>query len=172
MSAATPARRLVMIGFLAAALVASCSHQQKLTTTAVPSTAAAAPAPKPRPRTTVADVADTDMSKTKEDMAIYFDFDSSLLRDDARPVLRNVADEVKGRNTALRIEGNCDEIGTVEYNLALGEQRARAAKEYLVHMGVAPDRVAIASYGSQRPKFQGHDESAHAKNRRDDLLVR
>ena len=67
--------------------------------------------------------------------------------------------------------GGLATVGTVEYNLALGEQRARAAKEYLVHMGISPNRIAIASFGSQRPKYPGHDETAHAKNRRDDLLV-
>jgi peptidoglycan-associated lipoprotein len=59
----------------------------------------------------------------------------------------------------------------VEYNLALGEQRARAAKEYLQHLGVSPDKIATVTYGAQRPKYPGHDDSAHAKNRRDDFLV-
>jgi peptidoglycan-associated lipoprotein len=163
-------RRLLLTSFLAAGLTASCSHQQKITASTVPTVASMPAPPRPAPKTEVA--TDDNVSKAaKEDDAIYFDFDSSLLRDDARPVLRKVADQVKDRGTALRIEGNCDEVGTVEYNLALGEQRARAAKEYLVHMGISSNRIAIASYGSQRPKYPGHDETAHAKNRRDDLLV-
>jgi peptidoglycan-associated lipoprotein len=68
-------------------------------------------------------------------------------------------------------KGNCDELGTVEYNLALGEQRARSAEEYLDHLGVAPGRVHTLSYGSQRPKYPGHDDASRAKNRRDDLRV-
>jgi len=106
------------------------------------------------------------------DGAIYFDFDSALLRDDARSSLKKMATELEkqGRG-ALVIEGNCDELGTVEYNLALGEQRARSAKDYLDHLGVAPARIHTLSYGSQRPKFPGHDDASRAKNRRDDLRV-
>ena len=105
--------------------------------------------------------------------AIYFDFDSSTLRSDAHSVLQKLADEVKGkRNAALEIDGNCDELGTTEYNMALGEERARAAKTYLVHLGVPNGKVKTVSYGSERPKYPGHDDDAHAKNRRDDLIVR
>jgi peptidoglycan-associated lipoprotein len=113
-----------------------------------------------------------DSSKQKEDQAIYFDFDSSLVRDDARPVLQRVGDDLKAKPASLKIEGNCDEVGTVEYNIALGEARARAARDYLVHLGVPSSRIAVASYGSQRPKYPGHDETSHARNRRDDLIVR
>jgi peptidoglycan-associated lipoprotein len=74
--------------------------------------------------------------------AIYFDFDSATLRDDARSELQNLAGELpKKQDEALVIEGNCDELGTVEYNLALREQRARSAKEYLSHMGVPQERI-------------------------------
>jgi peptidoglycan-associated lipoprotein len=87
-------------------------------------------------------------------------------------VLQAVAETVRKTDHALRIEGNCDELGTVEYNLALGDQRARAAKEYLVHLGVSAGRIATVSFGSQKPRFDGHDDAARAKNRRDDLVVR
>jgi peptidoglycan-associated lipoprotein len=110
-------------------------------------------------------------TKNKEGDAIYFDFDSATLRDDARPVLQTVADTMRGRRGSVKIEGNCDELGTVEYNLALGDHRARAAKDYLVRMGVSAARITTLSYGSQRPKDPGHDETAHAKNRRDDFVV-
>jgi peptidoglycan-associated lipoprotein len=114
-----------------------------------------------------------DTPKRKEgDDAIFFDFDSALVRDDARPVLQAVAAQLRQRPASLRIEGNCDELGTVEYNLALGEQRARAAKEYLVHLGVPSEAIATISYGSQRPKDPGHDDASRARNRRDDLLIR
>jgi peptidoglycan-associated lipoprotein len=73
--------------------------------------------------------------------------------------------------TKVRIEGNCDQLGTVEYNLALGEHRARAAKEYLQRLGVAANRIATISYGAQRPKYAGLDDATRAKNRRDDVLV-
>ena len=166
--------RLTLTSIVAtAALTAACSHQQKLTQSppaAAPKVAKAAPPPEP-PSPPPEPVADT--SKEKEGDAIYFDFDSAVLKDDARPVLQTVAQQVRGKQAArVQVEGNCDELGTVEYNLALGEHRARAAKEYLVHLGVPASRISTVSYGSQRPKYPGHDDDAHAKNRRDDLVLR
>jgi peptidoglycan-associated lipoprotein len=116
-------------------------------------------------------VADDGPKRKESPDAIFFDFDSALVRDDARTVLQKIADQLRQHQAGLRIEGNCDEVGTVEYNLALGEQRARAAKEYLVHLGVPSQAIATISYGAQRPKDPGHDETSHAQNRRDDLLV-
>ena len=69
------------------------------------------------------------------------------------------------------MEGHCDERGTVDYNLALGEQRARAARDYLVGLGVAADRLRVVSYGKERPLDPGHDEAAWAKNRRAHFAV-
>lgn len=148
-----------------------CSHEQKVTQS---------PAPAPTPRRVVASAGPAkpvpppepvETPKNKED-AIYFDFDSALVRDDARSVLRKLADAMHRQPASLRIEGNCDELGTVEYNLALGEQRARAAKEYLVHLGVSPEKIGTISFGAQRPKDSGHDETSHAQNRRDDFVMR
>jgi peptidoglycan-associated lipoprotein len=155
----------------AAALLApvACSHQEIKQTPRVVTAAPPAPS-RPAPKAPPA-VADMDTRKTKEDDAIYFDFDSALLRDDARPVLQRVADFLQQRRSSVRVEGNCDEVGTVEYNLALGEERARAARQYLVRLGVSPEKIATVTYGAQRPKYAGHDDTAHAKNRRDDLLV-
>jgi peptidoglycan-associated lipoprotein len=86
-------------------------------------------------------------------------------------VLQKVASVAQSRKATVRIEGNCDELGTVEYNLALGEHRAIQAKDYLTKLGVPPKRIKTVSYGSQRPKADGHDEQAHAENRRDDFIV-
>ena len=102
--------------------------------------------------------------------AIYFDFDSALLRNDARPELQKVAQEAK-RAKAIRIEGNCDERGTQEYNRALGERRALALREALAKAGVSPDRIRTISYGKDKPVDSGHDESAWAKNRRGDFIL-
>jgi outer membrane protein OmpA-like peptidoglycan-associated protein len=102
----------------------------------------------------------------------FFDFDSSLIKDDAHHLLQTVAETVRKQNASLEIDGNCDELGTVEYNLALGEARVRAAKDYLVHLGVSSRKIETVSYGSQRPKYPGHDDDAHARNRRDDLVIR
>jgi peptidoglycan-associated lipoprotein len=102
--------------------------------------------------------------------AIYFDFDSALLRNDARPELQKVAQEAK-RAKAIRIEGNCDERGTTEFNLALGDARARSAATYLERLGVRKNKISTVSYGSERPKVPGHDESAWSQNRRDDFRI-
>jgi len=159
---------LLMLG----ALTTACAHAEKPKVDSAARTAEA-PAPKVAARPTPQPAAPvSDASRRSGDDAIYFDFDSSLVRDDARPVLQKVGQELKGDSRSVEVEGNCDEVGTVEYNIALGEARARAAKEYLVHLGVPAGRIAVASYGSQRPKYAGHDEEAHAKNRRDDLVVR
>lgn len=163
---------IVMFGALAAG--GGCSHEQQADKSAArpaapPRTVVTAGPPKPAPPPPIAD----DGPKQKEgDDAIFFDFDSALVRDDARPVLQKVADRLRQRTANLRIEGNCDEVGTVEYNLALGEQRARAARDYLVHLGVPSGKIATISYGAQRPKDPGHDDTSHAQNRRDDLVIR
>ncbi len=104
--------------------------------------------------------------------AIYFNFDSYKLSDTARSALVKNADLLrKDAAEKIRIEGNCDERGSDEYNLALGEKRAKAAMQYLVTMGVPADRLSVISYGKEKPAGQGHDEAAWAKNRRDDFVV-
>ena len=110
---------------------------------------------------------------TQEDLKpIYFDFNKYDLRPGDREILnRNAKILKKNLNVKIRIEGNCDERGTVEYNLALGERRARAAMEYLINLGIAPDRISIISYGKEKPKYPGHNEEAWAKNRRDDFVI-
>lgn len=103
---------------------------------------------------------------------IYFDFDSANLSEASRSALaKNAAALAKEATSKIRIEGNCDERGSAEYNLALGERRAKAAQQYLVTMGVKQDRLSILSYGKEKPAAQGNDESAWAKNRRDEFVV-
>jgi peptidoglycan-associated lipoprotein len=131
---------------------------------------AARVAPPPRPEPPAE--APSEAPQASNEPAIYFDFDSYTLRSDAHSVLQKVASTLKARNAGLEIDGNCDELGTIEYNLALGEERAKAAKSYLEHLGVPNAKVRTISYGSERPKYPGHDDDAHAKNRRDDLIVR
>lgn len=104
---------------------------------------------------------------------IYFDFDQSNLRSDAKAGLKANADFMKSNaSAAVLIEGNCDERGSEEYNLALGMRRAEAAKRYLVDMGIEASRMSTISYGEERPAASGSGESAWAKNRRDDFKVR
>jgi peptidoglycan-associated lipoprotein len=103
--------------------------------------------------------------------AIYFDFDSYTLSPASRKALAGSADILKQRMSKVRIEGNCDERGSDEYNLALGERRAKAAMKYLVTMGVGADRLSVISYGKEKPVERAHTEEAWAKNRRDDFLI-
>ncbi len=103
---------------------------------------------------------------------IYFDFDSFVLTADARSTLsKNAEAMLKEGSYKVRIEGNCDERGSDEYNLALGEKRAKAAMSYLVTLGVPAERLSVISYGKEKPVDPGHDEAAWAKNRRDDFVV-
>lgn len=98
---------------------------------------------------------------------IYFDYDKSLIRSDQVPTIQANADYLKANpNIKVQVEGHCDERNTLEYNLALGERRARAAMEWLIANGVAADRITMVSKGEEEPADPGHDEAAWAKNRR------
>ncbi|MGA2192895.1 MAG: peptidoglycan-associated lipoprotein Pal [Nitrospirota bacterium] len=129
-------------------------------------TAEAPPGPKEQPEPVEAPRAE----KALQD--IYFDFDSYVIGPKYTTVLIDNAEWLKAHpNAVVTIEGNCDERGTVEYNLALGEKRADAAKNYLVSLGVSADRMKTISYGKSKPVDPGHDEAAWAKNRRDHFVV-
>ncbi len=98
---------------------------------------------------------------------VFFDYDRAVVRDDQKAALNDNAGWLKANTKAkLLIEGHCDERGTAEYNLALGERRAKAVKDYLVGAGIPPDRISTISYGEERPFVLGHDESAWKWNRR------
>jgi peptidoglycan-associated lipoprotein len=98
---------------------------------------------------------------------IRFDFDSAVLMDSARSTLERHADWLRGYPTVtILIEGHCDERGTVEYNLALGERRAAASMEYLVSLGIPMGRLKTISYGKEFPLDPGHNEEAWSRNRR------
>jgi peptidoglycan-associated lipoprotein len=103
---------------------------------------------------------------------VFFDFDSYILSDTARSALAKNAELIRKDGSAkIRIEGHCDELGSDDYNLALGEKRAKAAQKYLESMGVDSHRLSTISYGKERPADQGHDDAARAKNRRDEFVV-
>jgi peptidoglycan-associated lipoprotein len=98
---------------------------------------------------------------------VYFDFDKSSLRPDATEQLNKNADDMKKHTEFIyQIAGHCDERGTQEYNLALGERRALAVRDYLISVGVPAARLVTISYGEEKPADPGHDEAAWAKNRR------
>lgn len=103
---------------------------------------------------------------------VRFEYDQATLTDQARALLEKHALWLQNqRSVRVRVEGHCDERGTVEYNLALGDQRAQAVRSYLVSLGVAADRLNAVSYGKERPLDPGHDEAAWARNRRAHFFV-
>ncbi len=114
-----------------------------------------------------------DLDKALEELrnvSVFFEFDSSTLTGEAQDKLTAVADVlVKHPELNVRIEGNCDERGSEQYNLALGQRRADAAKKYLDHLGVKDAQIASISFGAEKPKAKGHDEEAWKQNRRDDF---
>ncbi len=104
---------------------------------------------------------------------VYFDFDSSVIKTGEKPKISAVADYLKANMAkAVRVEGNCDERGTEEYNRSLGERRALAVREELVRLGIEPGRIDTKSWGKDNPANDpGHDETAWRKNRRDEFIV-
>ena len=105
-------------------------------------------------------------------LPIYFDFDRFNIRDDMKTRIEGDAQFLLDHpEVRIEIQGNCDERGTNEYNLALGERRTKSAQAYLVNMGVNPDRIKTVSFGEERPLDPGHNKKAWAKNRRDDFVI-
>jgi peptidoglycan-associated lipoprotein len=97
---------------------------------------------------------------------VYFEFDQSTVREDGRPTLAKQAEWLKKyTNYQITIEGKCDERGTREYNLALGERRANSVRQYLIAQGLPASRIKTISYGKERPEVVGSDEGAWARNR-------
>ncbi len=122
-----------------------------------------------------ASVAESDKAKRSAAaealQTIYFAFDSFLLSEQARNTLKTNAQWLKSNpEVRITIEGHADERGSDEYNLALGDKRARMVKKYLVDLGIAPERLNTISYGEERPAVVGNDESAWSKNRRAEFL--
>jgi peptidoglycan-associated lipoprotein len=132
-------------------VIAACSNDQQ----------AAAPA-----TTTVTPGSVADFRQNVGDR-VFFDTDQSTVREDGRQTLNRQAEWLKKYgNYQITVEGHCDERGTREYNLALGERRANAARQYLVAQGIPAARIKTISYGKERPDPVGSDEAAWARNRR------
>jgi peptidoglycan-associated lipoprotein len=102
---------------------------------------------------------------------VYFNFDQSNIRPDMTQNLVANAEYMKTSSESIVIEGNCDGLGTNEYNMALGERRAINAKQYMVDLGVDGSRIRTVSYGEERPLFEGQDETSAQFNRRDDFVI-
>ena len=115
---------------------------------------------------------DSDNGKAGGLQTIFFGFDSSNLEADTKSTLEANANYLKSNtNVDVQVEGHCDERGGRQYNLALGERRAKAVRDYLVALGVESKRISTISYGSERPKVEGHDEAAWSQNRRANFVI-
>lgn len=113
------------------------------------------------------DAQGSDSGKIDGLRTVHFDFDSSTIGVDARKELADNANWIKNNpKVTVQIEGHCDKQGSVEYNLSLGERRAKAVKNYLTGLGVDSKRLTIISYGEEKPLDPGDTEAAYAKNRR------
>jgi len=157
---------LALAGGLLALLVAVGCASRKQVSTTVPEPTTPPPtetAPPPPQESTPPPPVEETRSALQD---AFFDFDDASLRDDAKNALENNAKYMEKNSGAVVVEGHCDERGSVEYNIALGEKRARAAKDFLVSYGVSAGRITTISYGKERPFDQGHSEEAWAKNRR------
>jgi peptidoglycan-associated lipoprotein len=168
----------IMLMLCFAALVAGgCAKQEVVkqdeTLTQQEPVAAAAPVPVAQDAVVKeAPVKDTSLETASPFDTLYFDFDSYVLRQDARDALDKNFQWMKANAAEkVRLEGHCDERGSDEYNLALGEKRARAAQNYLSTLGVSADRLSIISYGKEKPADPGHNEDAWAKNRRVEFVI-
>jgi peptidoglycan-associated lipoprotein len=184
--------RLLALMLVVAVGAASCSRRQPPVTAPAPAPApppAAATTPPLPPAPTRVEEAlpvpseplaeDAIGNRTLDDLnrespfkPVFFGSDSSELDDGGRSVVVENAGLLKKYSTwVVTVEGHCDERGTAEYNLALGERRAVAVKTYLVSLGVAPDRIRTVSYGKEFPFDPGHDEKAWASNRRAQFVI-
>jgi len=162
-------RSLRSLSALLLALVA-CSHAQP-PPTPPPAQAIAAPAPPPPAPAPAPEPVAARPPPEVAPASIYFDYDASELSPASRAVLQDFLDQARARpDQSVRIEGNCDERGSREYNLALGQRRAEAARKYLENLGMDTSRITTVSNGKERPRTSGSDEAAWNENRRDDLI--
>ena len=103
--------------------------------------------------------------------SVYFDFDSFVVKEEYRPLVEAHARYLQqNRNARMTVQGNTDERGSREYNIALGQKRADSVKRMMTLLGATENQIETVSFGKEKPRNQGHDESAWAENRRDDIL--
>jgi peptidoglycan-associated lipoprotein len=156
----------------AAALLVGCGSKQK-TTEAPARTKTSVPSKGSAKSDSVSSRAVHDDGRTVELAAIYFELDSDALTQQARETLTGNARYLERHgDVTVQIEGHCDERGTTEYNIALGERRARVARDYLSKLGVSGARIDVISYGKERPVAHGSNEDAWAQNRRGEFVSR
>jgi peptidoglycan-associated lipoprotein len=178
-----PITPIALLAVAAAFLSVACSSKPKPVTApeAKPVAAAATPTPTPAPAPAekVEQEPEVPVHVSVEELNrrgylkdAFFDYNRYEIRQDQRDTLEKDAAWLRQNQTVqITVEGHCDERGTAQYNMALGQQRAQAVKDYLVQLGIDPSRIQIISYGNERPFVIGHDEEAWAQNRRDHFLV-
>ncbi len=159
--------RFKLLSVIALSMLAvACSDKPKDAATA--DTTATTVAPSSSSSTTTTSIAPGSLADFQKNVGdrVFFDYDKSDLSVDARATLSRQADWLKKYHVSLVVEGHCDERGTREYNLALGERRANAVKNFLVAQGVPASGLSTISYGKERPAVVGDNEAAWAQNRR------
>ena len=157
--------------FAASLLLAACETAPTTTAGSGGGGAAASTAPAAAPRTGPVPGSQQDLVVNVGDR-VFFDLDKSDLKPEARRTLERQAAWLKQYgNVTVTIEGHCDERGTREYNLALGDRRAKAASNYLVSLGIPANRIKTISYGKERPAVLGSNEAAWSQNRRSVTVV-
>ena len=166
---------------LVAVAAAACASKETQTepsvtdrSTAVPSTSAqsgASTTQRTQPSQGMTGNPLNDPNSPLSKRSVYFDFDSNAVKDEYRGLVQAHSRYMTSdkRDSRIRIEGNCDERGSREYNLALGQRRAEAVKKVMTVLGVSDGRIETISYGEEKPAAQGHDEQAWAQNRRADI---
>jgi peptidoglycan-associated lipoprotein len=166
--------RTALILLLVGLPLVGCAKKAPTPAQPPPTTAQTPPTPAPTPAPTPTETAPTPTSVESADFSpAFFDLDSYAIRADARTSLDKNAKILRDHaNVNVTIEGHCDERGTVEYNQALGEKRAMAARDYLVAAGIPASRLDVISYGKERPFATGHDEASWQQNRRANFVVR
>ena len=164
----------LLLPILAVIVLSGCGKKEVAESAPPPPPPTAAPAETP-PAPPPPAAPEPEPSRTVQDQLkdVFFDYDSANLSDAARTTLDANGKVLADNATAqITVEGHCDERGTVEYNLALGDRRAGAARDYLVRYGVSSGRIQTISYGEERPFATGADESAWAQNRRAHFVTR
>jgi peptidoglycan-associated lipoprotein len=174
-------KKLAVYAFVALAAAACASNDKKETSAAVDDRSTGVQKPdsgmsssttqQQKPMGTVAGNPLNDPNNPLSKRSVYFDFDSNSVKDEYRGLVQAHSRYLTSdkRDARIRIEGNCDERGSREYNLALGQRRAEAVKQIMTVLGVNGGRVETTSYGEEKPVATGHDESAWAQNRRADI---
>ena len=169
----------ILLSIAMASLVAACGSQEvkkdvpvsdRTTPTTQPTTPTTATTTSPTTQPTISANPLTDPKNVLSKRSVYFDFDSNAVKDEFRGLIQAHARYmVDKKDTKIRVEGNCDERGSREYNLALGQRRAESVKKVMTVLGVQDGRIETVSFGEEKPAAPGHDEASWAQNRRGDI---